>query len=315
MEIADEPVLPEGMQYFEEAEDPRLRALIDRVMKSIVLKAEAIDTPVPVIRLEVEFDKKGYLQELAAKARSVGLITGFTIDTRETHYEWKGKPVRKTIFVLRTTIQDETLDGKPIDTRSTAIAAYQHFYNGIKEKWEVPLIYTDRSMAVNPDAARFLEREQKRADAWLRRMVGDKDPKVAAKPSSVKTSANVWTYVPNSPYINLWDDDIGADTHEECARIWERVYAARYSGRDELENPHLTVLATHRNQEGLIVPERSTVFVYGDIRREGVYRAISKGKGLREWDRDRLERGKYRLTFEFPDRDLSNNVRSLSRAI
>ena len=262
-------------------EEGRSRQLADKAMDRI--RFSQTDKPVPVLRLEVEFESPDYLRELANRARKNKLISGFTIDPRETTYEWEGKPRTDTIFVLRTTI--------PRGGYSTAKLAYRHFYDGIRERWDVPLIYINDQWQVNPDF-----------EAWLKSVHNRLESRVVVERRSA--SIGKWTYAPNSPYIHLWSSEINDDTHEEISRIWENKYASNYRGGSDLDNPHLAAMATHRNAQGLIVAERTTVYIFGDIRQDDVYESISKGRGLRAWDRECLEIGKYGLTFEFPYRDL-----------
>ncbi len=218
-----------------------------------------------VNRIEVLFNDQQYLHELGRIAVDKRLVTGYTIFQGDTSYRWDGDIVEGDIFVLKATIPE-------VDTLEARLL-YQLFYEGIRKKWDVPVVYFDKNMAANPDFVK-----------WMRDMSETRAPvKIVRKANT----GNKWVYRQPS-YIHLVDRDYNP-------------------GEKPIKSPkhsHIATLVTERSHS-VIVPGQTKVFAPSyrdkeDVRAE-IYQAIHEDPGLEDFDRETLKRGREGLRIILPD--------------
>ena len=238
--------------------DTSLTRRIEEARSKIKLQEEVKGSE-PIYRLEVPFDDKDYLKRLGEEAVAFGLVTGYTIETVETGYRWNGEVREGAMFILRTTIPDIG--------REKLRRISRFFYDGIGDKWEVPVIYIDSTIATNKEFVEWMKKQGKQNPILL------KEPKIRQ-----------WKYVRNTSYINLFDEEEDENWEHSDAHI-------------------LTLFAPRRH--GIIDVEQAKAFFHLPIAsieaRTNLYRHIRTGVGLNSVDRETLQRGKRELSVFLPE--------------
>ena len=264
----DRVVSPEELFGFNPEDPAAFDDFVDEVRDKVTgrlsstprekIKVSRSKGPEFITRLEVPFNDRKYLRELGKQAVDRGLVTGFTIEKGDTAYKWDGAVVEGQIFVLKATVPD--------DPRTRL--AYQHFYEGINERWEIPVVYVDRSLSANPD---FVQ--------WMRTKEAKGVKLVKEEEEEKQESNSRWRY--KRGCINLWSSSLEPWEDDQIVDKDERVCIA-------------TLVPTR--EYGLIVPKATKVVTYPDLHhtrlRPILYAAIENGRGLSRLDREMLRRGK-----------------------
>ncbi len=273
--------------------------LLAEARRAVKLRAMP-DSQRPAVELAVPFTDRSYLQALGDEAVQIGLIKAFQITEGHESYFWDEHPVEGAIFVLRTVFPYFPGVAKE---NSPIYAAHQFFDRSIGGKWKVPAAQ-ERKIKVGPKFEAFLESQ------WSDLLQTYKEAQVERHDA---LNAGVWTY--GGSGLHLWDGPwaswvvnaegrMANDAHEKLSlRYFSLEYTAGYRVEDDQNNPHLAIVVPARETvKGLIMPEKTTVYIVGGASRRNIYHAISSGKGIRDADRRILRESRKQLKFEFPYR-------------
>lgn len=280
-----------------------INRLLAETRRAVRLRAMP-DSQLPAVELLVPFSDGSYLQALGDEAVQEGLIKAFQITEGHESYFWDERPVEGPIFVLRTAFP--YFPGMP--KKNSPIHAAQLFFDSnISGKWKVPAAQ-ERKIKVGPKFKKFLESQ------WPDLLQAYREVQREAQVGRHNSlNAGVWTY--GGSGLHLWDGSWASEVvdaqgkmivnaHEKLSlRYLSLDQTVGYEGKGDEYNPHLAVVTPAREPvKGLIIAEKTTVYIVSGASRKDIYHAISNGRGIRDADRRILRESRKQLKFEFPYR-------------